>query len=110
MLTAARATACVAPKRTIAARMNGCSVEIRAFCPRLSVCGAAMQAKTSRRRKSGSRRAASAARRVLTSLPPAPDRTLVAHCAAGGGERGGAPAPDRAGAGDLVVLDDREAA
>ncbi len=55
MLTAARNIASFTPNRTIAASMNGCSVEIRALCPRLRVCGAAMQAKTTRSRKSALR-------------------------------------------------------
>src|SRR5207249_1392950 len=130
MLTAARSIASRTPNRTIAPRRNGCRVEMRALCPRLSVCGAATQANTTSSRKSALRwktpciipsRAANppsvrtvarntligALRSSALSAVAVPDAAQAVDQARGGVHQGTLAVPDEAAARDHVVVDHR---
>src|SRR6266581_5541623 len=130
MLADARSIAWRTPNRTMAPTRNGCRVEMRALCPRLSVCGAATQANTRSSRKSALRlnapcispsRAANppsvrtVARNALigpprasTNLSAVPDGAQVVDHPCGRSERARVARPDEAAAGDHVVVDDRQ--
>src|SRR6266850_4208528 len=129
MLTAPRSIASRTPNRTMAPRRNGCSVEMRALCPRLSVCGAATQANTTSSRKSALRlntpcispsRAArppsvrTAARNTLIDalrlsplLPAAPDAAQKVDRSRARVQEATLAPPDEAARSDHAVVHDR---